>query len=363
MLAVSILQFVQFARRSSYNRNNMKKVFSSVSVFVASVVGAGFATGKELIVFFGKSFAPLVFVGLIVAFSLLFLAILFLSISTNSFDAKTLSSNILGKLDFCYDVFLVAVSLVMTASMLAGGNDVLCMCFNISTPFFGIVTAFLVALLFCFKSQKIATILCKVTTVFIVFFTILLFTAKRQTFATSSIFSTMNSVGMYASFNVVCSIGAICNQAKDMTKKQAVISAVVSAVILASMSAMLLSILDESSLLIPTLQLVKHQPFLYWFGVVVVFLAIVSTLWANALPLVERVEKKVQNKSIAVLIVFGVGWLLSNVGFDNIVKVCYPAVSVLSVAISLTLICKLLTTKKPRKPSKGRWDAKGKNLN
>lgn len=321
----------------------MKKVLGAVSVFVASVVGAGFATGKEIVVFFSRSNPCLVFVLLFATFSLLFWAILHLSILTNCFDVRCLLGKLLKNFDFCYDVFALLICLVMTSSMIAGSNEILCMCFNFSTPFFGVATAFLVALLFFAKSQKAVNFLCRCTTLLIVIFVAILFvSSKKNAPQFDCIFNTIFSVGSYAGFNVICSLGALCNQAKTMSKKQAVATSLISAFILSATCSLMIVILNPNSKLLPTLELVRHQP-AYWFGVATVSLSILSTLWANAIPLVERVESKVKNKPFAIFLVFGTGWLLSNVGFDNIVKVFYPIVSLVCLATSIYLIFQLFS--------------------
>ena len=99
----------------------MKNNYTLTFLILATIIGAGFASGKEIYVFFTR-FGVISFLNIIICFLLFYLSIkLYLNVGSSYKPKNVLEANklILGKNFKIFNVFYVACLFIVLAGMFA----------------------------------------------------------------------------------------------------------------------------------------------------------------------------------------------------------------------------------------------------
>ena len=139
----------------------MKKnfVFTFIFVILGAIIGAGFASGREVLSFFSQyGFLSLIFV---VFAGLLFFSVFYVFAKIGS-DLKPnsisdLTKNIFGKASIVVDFVFIISSVITLSSMLAGVDSSMKIALegNYVFPFASIITCIIVAILLSYGIKKI----------------------------------------------------------------------------------------------------------------------------------------------------------------------------------------------------------------
>ncbi len=319
----------------------VKKAFKTAFLYIGTSIGAGFASGREIALFFGDA-SPLN-----VAISSIFMA---------SLCALFL---IVGKLDLIPKNNLVQFGIFACASislvaMLAGGEYVLRSLSNV--PLLGLAMAILGGILVVFGIEKIK--LANSLLVPLIVLSIALIFSKLSSPARSAVFDISKPI-LYSGLDVLLGGVIVAEEGKKMSYKQIFASCILIGLFLFAMLFMLQTVVlcDVESSLMPVLTISKQFGLQAVCGVLIAT-AIFTTLVSSLKLVSDRVStlflrtKKLaplgeqQNKSIVVFLCLIIAYPLSFFGFDAIVDTLYPIISACGVALSaivtLRLILKLL---------------------
>lgn len=337
-------------------------------LFIGTVIGAGFASGKEILVFFGNT-------GNYFAFACFFCGILF-SLTAILFMQGAKSNNLYTLSDISkktfkggyriFDIFIILCQMIVLSAMIAGVDSLFKEVFNFgsSFPLFSLFSLILCGIIISFGINgllEINSVLVPVIIIFIVIIVITKPSADTQNLApglleqvslSSSIFSCMLYVGM----NMLLAINVLVSPCKKLEKKQIFIGAIFGAVIIGLLMFIIGKNLFSSTEEIlnsdmPLLFSTNGMPgFFRLICVIVIWCGIFTTMVSSMFPVVEYVKPLVNNKFLNILIVSGAGFLLSRIGFSVIVKFLFPVMGIVGVVFIIIFYISCRIKKKYKLP-------------
>ncbi len=337
------------------------KIFVIASAFIGVIVGAGFASGQEVLQYF-TSFGTL---GILAAFvsTVLFAYVGMMLVWLGS-RAQTSSYNeVIYKISGKYFGFVVDCVLVFTVFgvgvvMLAGAGANLNQQFGLPHVVGAILMSVLVLLTGMLKVDKVVAVISSITP-FLILFVILISIYSFWTMDSS--FSELNNAARshgpnfpnwfiaglnYATFNT--SVGAamsIVMGSAEKDRKTAAIGGLVGGIglgvlILLSHFAIFAKIEEVGSLEMPMLGIVNNiSPVLGILMALVLFGMIFNTAISMFFAFVARfakVETKKFNIILAITLV--AGFILSFVGFTDLVSKFYTLIGYMGLALIVVLI-------------------------
>ena len=326
----------------------MKKTLKVAFLYVGTIIGAGFSSGREIALFF-QDLAPYN-VALSAVFMSLF-ALLFLSAGKLGLIPK-------GKLTSALIFFSASISLV---AMLAGGEYVMREVTGV--PLLCLFMALLGAVVVCLGIEKIKIINSILVPLIVICIAVIFFKIPHLT--GDGTFSILRPIA-YGGLDVLLGGIAVSKEGESMTFKQIFGASAVVCVFLAAMLYMLQTIVlyDTNGSLMPVFAISKHLHLQLICGVLIasaIFTTLVSSLkiasdklalfcssFTRFAPLSTN-----DNRAILVLFLLVVFYPLSFLGFDKIVDTLYPVNSILGVLLALVIFVNLivfLARNKRRKP-------------
>lgn len=220
----------------------MKKAAGIASVYIAAIIGAGFASGQEILTFF-SSFGRRGIVGILISGILFGLVAALVLVrchisKTNSFDAYI--SSISGKnIAFICNTISTLFMLGGFFIMAAGSGALMQQQLNINKIWGVLLMLFLCAMVFTFDIKGIIALSSLLTPIMIA--GIILLSMLAFAFRQVGVFAPLNQVKgayilsgfIYASYNLICGVGILSSLGKEVpNKKTAITAAVISAFVL-----------------------------------------------------------------------------------------------------------------------------------
>lgn len=310
--------------------------FVNLCMVISGVIGAGFATGQEILVYFnGKN--PIM-VGI---FSTLFFLIFFLSAilkdSKIFFPAKDNYGIFVKK--FIEYVCLFAC-LVVLCAMLSGAKSVICLLFadkSLSSILGLIVAVFCVVIvLFNKTGLQIAGLFFAP----IIFIALIIIACKTENLSfVGEVQGSVSSSLLYVSLNSIFLITLVSESCVFFKRKTQFVFCFVSALMCGFLVFLTLTCISGSG--IKNLPLVNLAFFNKCFGVfysIVVLVGIVTTVCTSALPLVQLLDTKVNCRFLSTLFLFAFAWVISLFNFSDIVEKVYPLVSYSGILVIFLII-------------------------
>lgn len=310
---------------------NLIGVFFTI---IGTILGCGFFSGKEIVVFFSK-FGYWSFLGILFLFFVLFFLFRFLL----NLDCKVVEKVQKSKVFLFINIF---VCIVFSSAMIASINESLAgQCLLIKTLL--AVVVFVFCLLILFKGGKFLSRLNTFIVPFMIFaFLILLFSNLDLSLPNVSLPSLpMVSIFysfLYCTLNVATSSMVIANLGSSLSKKQraliAFLSAFVLMLILFFANIVLLQNQDSFGAVMPFMSI-----FSVWQKVVLKFnilLGASTTLFSLIYNFNISLRGLCNNFFIFILSIV-VPIIVSFWGFENIVCFLYPTASVFSIFILFSL--------------------------
>lgn len=323
--------------------------FGRIMLIIGTVIGSGFASGKEIAVFFSR-FGSLSYVFIGLAFFLFFGVFYWILSYGNKGMSKLNSSKF-------FLILSVVVSLVFTSSMFAGTTAT--MSFSLLPLDIFLILALLIICIYV--SQKGIKLLAKINTFLIPAAIVVLICclinnfSSQPGFINGSFFSGSFFSVLYVVMNVSTSCLVMGQLGEQMTKKSRLIvsffSALILAVLLVFINYVILSNDGSINLSMPLLEISSGS--IKILMRIVIFLGCLTTLLSLVYTISQALLKLgvygVFNVFISVILPF----CTSFMGFGNIVSILYPFVSVLGIFMLYPFcptekIKKLLIFKKKR---------------
>lgn len=308
----------------------MKKIFSCVFTITGAVVGAGFISGRELIGFFGTgNFIPSAFVAAVL-FALFIYALLCLGYEYGGFFGVV--SQMSKTFRRVFLVFIYFASFIMTSGMLAGADSL----FPSASPVVGIAFVVLVffACRFGIKGLNIINFILVPVILSFIAVTVIknsLFSFGGEVEALR-IYSAFSYVGMnmFLSFPIVCDIG------KGMHNKKCISSLLTAGILFILILLVLFAVKSDKTAINENFPLVCVLKEYSFFRFICLFASFTS-LCSSYYPLYNLfAENKAQNAASGVLL--AVAFLVSRIGFFNIVEHIYPIIGCIGFSLSVAFI-------------------------
>lgn len=312
----------------------MKKTFSAVMIIIGTVIGSGFASGKEVAVFFSR-FGVISYFFIAVAFFLFFGLIY----AFFSFGEKALTRLASSKL---FSLASIIISLIFTASMIAGSIKVLP-----NNIFLKIIFVLALFLICCKVSKNGVPMLAKLNNFLIPLTLLSMFVVLIANFDVSTAGSLQGQNGfaglffafLYCVLNFSISGLVIAKTGDGMTKKQKVAASLISSAIL---SAFLF--LTNFVLLSNPTSMQEGMPLVFLSSGVfsylikfVVFSGCITTLFSLVFTTSESLKKFNLSQNVVYFLSIIFPGIFSFLGFGVIVSFLYPFASVLGVFLLFIL--------------------------
>lgn len=323
----------------------MLKVWMVVFLIFGTFFGSGFSSGNEIVVFFSR-FGVLSYLYILIAGILLFFVFWFFLRLGKIVMKKIENSKILNFITFF-------VSLVFAASMFAGVKSL-----------FGYFPTWLsdlllaVVLFATFLSvrkgvaglEKVNFFLMPFTG--IVFLIVLVYGSRISSDVTISVSSWAGFLysPLYVTLNTAMGGTLIASAGEGMTKKQTFFASLFSSVLLVFFLLFGNYVLQNNTesfvAEMPFLSIVKQNKLMFWLEFFVILVGCFTTLLSLCFTLKSCFLKVVSNQGTSSFLSVFVPFLLSGVGFSQIVSNLYPICSVFGVFVLLFAIASLKQTDK-----------------
>ncbi|GAF23293.1 hypothetical protein JCM19047_3104 [Bacillus sp. JCM 19047] len=325
--------------------NGLKWMF----LIVGTIIGAGYASGRELWEFFGAE-SGLAIVLFAVLFSISCAVILTVSKKEQTTHYLPVLEKVLGKrLAKAYDVMIILYLFSVTVIMLAGAGATLEV-YHIPTWLGIIVNGLLVVIIFIkgtsgmtkINALLIPILIVCLLAVLLVYqhsigFTFSFNLQEQKNWPSSLTFTSLNILP------IIAVLGAVGNQINH--RGEIYIASIGSGVILGTVSYIynesLLTVAQEIIFYeIPLFVILKHYPSVMVLAIsLVLWLAIYTTAASGVLGLLSRIRVKVTGEPwVIALLLVALMAPLTLFGFSTLISILYPLYGILNLYILAALL-------------------------
>jgi uncharacterized membrane protein YkvI len=294
-------------------------MFAVAMMIVSTVIGAGFATGAELVAFFGASGMPPSLVGVMVGVSLFVMLMGIVKICEKRLFSSTGNGGklVMFSLNF---IFLIA----MTAGIRAlGGGITAALAAGIAV----IIVSFGFNSLLWINKWLIGGAI-------IVLLFVSVWSGGFKYMMDGEIVSVGRGVYMslfYAGMNC-CMLGVILARAQEKySGKQMLGACALASVIMGLLAALILAAVrgnDATAAVMPVLMISSHV-----IVVVAIYSEILTSMYASLFSATQLLHRKEKPSMTLIIVIATAAWLLSAFGFTTMVSVVYPIVGVVAVIV------------------------------
>lgn len=331
-----------------------KKVFSAVCLIVGSAIGAGFATGKEIIVFFSK-YGMLTLPNSLL-FGILFTIMLYVFMMIGK-DQKVVGITratklVMGKWERACHIFLLLMLTTLIAGMFGGVKELTAILLpNHSMLIYIMFFCLMLVLSFC--NMRVLSFINKICVPCIIVYMLSFFFVcpykNISIVVETSMAKSVLSCIYYVALNVMIAGFVMMSFSHGMTKKQIKLSCILGGGII-TLLLLFVSILflfcGEGVVrsAIPVLTLAYSNSTAYGLlGLGIVFIAILTTLLSNQFCFKNLLLEKNCPKTVASVLPICLGFLLSFIGFEKIIGYCYPIIGCVGEIFSIRLCYRYFT--------------------
>ena len=351
--------------------NNKVSYFGIATLFIGTVIGAGFASGQEIIQFFGnygfKGIIGTLIVGL--CFTILSIVIMFTARNINSVVFEEVAVPNIKALRIFVNVIITFLTFGILVVMIAGAGAML----NTLTGFNPLIGNVLITIIIItvswFGTESMLNSFNVVVPIMIVIAIItgilgiangpgkaFMLPVAAQTISKNWFLSAL----LFVSYNFALSLAVLAPLGvKSKDKKSIVIGSIIGGVTLGSVATLLcIAIVKNFKLVsnsaLPVFIIAQNQnKFLGWAYGFVLLAAIFTTAEGILFALLERFSQyKVQllkNRRVMLVLISLLALIGSNVGFSKLVSILYPINGYLGFFIIAFLLYNYVITKKQLK--------------
>ena len=323
----------------------LKRAFIISGVFISGLIGAGFASGSEILFYFSR-FGKSGLLGVILAvliFSVIQYMVIVRSKALETYSVDEYFSKIMNK---PFAIISSALSymfmLIIFCAMLSGSGELINSIFGIKKVYG--VLLMLVSTHLILKKGYRGFLSAQSFLSVIIIGTILIFGAYMLFFREQniSVFKInaewCTSAVSYAGYNLLTAIAILCILARDSFKNSTMISSLITFLVLLPILTVLWYIICIYSGMIdlgamPLLSIAKRQSDLMgYFYSITLFTSILTTAVSNSYTLVTRLSDFLDEKKAHYLVMVS-GLFLSGFEFEFIVNKMYRFVGIVSVFV------------------------------
>ena len=311
-------------------------------LIVATIVGAGFASGRELITFFGKfgyAFIPIAALCAV----LLFLSLaLFMSAGAiiRPDSIEDFNRAVFGKFSPVIDFVLLFNYLIILATMFAGSDSLFELFFD-GLPAISVLTAIL-AFVIIYKGFEtmldVNAVLVPVILYMALVISVFSLThpVPYETDYSSDIGMIIFFAAIYVSMNIMLSAGVITTiklPLREQIKGATTGSLVIGFFIAIMTAAIMRAGLNVYNSQMPVMEIAARMNMSFVAGIII-WTGIFTTILTSAYTINSWMRSFIKNKALSLSAVLLAGLVISRLGFKNIVDSFYP----ISGAIGLVYI-------------------------
>ena len=302
-------------------------------LYIGTVIGAGFATGKELTEFFkNTSFITIILGG--IALGLFLGYYLYLGKTFN----EELSVIAFNKYNKVFD-FLVFLSTFFVFVSMFDTSNIILQNFNIKFGgYYTIIFTLISAILGISFIKKInfLVIPCIIVMVILIY-------SKNPKIEGGSV--NFLSPILYAGMNIMLAGFVIKDEGKNLTNKQIVASTVVTSVILSFIMVLIYQTVKGNTDVMPLFSVAKTYNLKVVAGIVI-YCAILTTALSSAIICLDYLSNYTKSKiySSVILFLLAIPFKI-YLGFEKIVKFVYPIVSILGILVTILSFIKIIKLK------------------
>lgn len=360
------------------NLNNFKLVLKISFIYISSILGAGFATGHELVTFFAvySNIGIFTFLLSCVVVGLFASGVLYSIDKIKPISYSQLLRKIYGnKLGKFMELLNIMFMFVLFSAMLSGGGNVLASIFNhdstknfqslehIHTIMFSIFIIF--TLIICNDNLlKVNNILCPIILIGGIFIGCINIPSNyfSSNYIYNNNFSNKNFIIyiipssiaciIYSSYNLITTIAILYTFSKRNINKMVIkYTGVVSGILIfLSGIFLLIALISNINLVydkeLPILFLVQNNIYLKIIYETILLIAIFTTAISNGFALLDIFINKLNlSKKWIILIISILGVGFAMIGFSNIVDIVYPIFGYLGIFQVIVIILNFIFKK------------------
>lgn len=334
-------------------------------LIIGTIIGAGFASGREIVAFFGPT--PSWLVAVIGAVLVFVMCYVFLSVGAKS-QADNLAEvnrKIAGKADVLLNICLLFNSAISLSAMLAGFDSLFGSMWGgkpVYSVLFAAVSVFVV--MRGLKGLvKCNVILVPLLIVFIVAVCAISFNSPVYgTFGAKSAYRCVTYIGM----NMMLA-AALLTTIGDLSKKQIAAASVVTAAIVGVLLYLIVSALCSSGAGQTDMPLVTLSRtgglVMFGFGIVTVAAGIFTTMLTAHIALTDWLASLTKSRLFSAVVTACACLALSFIGFKNVVDTLYPVLGILGAlyfVLNLVYLLRPITLDKPLGKAHGKVHKRSK---
>ena len=306
----------------------------SVSMLiVGTMIGAGFASGKEVVAFFGA--VPNVFIALITGVLVFGCSVLFLFVGrrVKKSEIGEVNGQVFGKLRPFADIFMLFNSMTVLGAMLAA-TDSLAAEFIDIRPVASIIVGIFCA---CIAVKGITGLIkanAVLVPIMVVFLCVCTVTAMNFPFRPQTSAINIYSTVLYVSMNMILG-GGVLTTVHKLSPREIILSSAVASTIIAALLMCIMGALQSCSAAhadMPILLIALNSGRVMYFVCMPVIAASIFTTMLSAFKSVyDYVLGFVKHKLIAAGAVLIGGLAVGAFGFSNVVGTLYPIVGIIGI--------------------------------
>lgn len=300
--------------------------FKIAFFFIGAMIGAGFSSGSELMVFFGESgivgvLISAVFIGLLVFF----------------FQYMSVVFNNYPRVKKVVDWLMVLSSIISFIAMTAGANEVIMDTFRVNN--IGVVSALAVSVMCLFSMRFLKNVNAVVVPLIVVL--MILIIVKTDSLPLPTGFSIFRSAS-YAAMNVLLGGYLLSTECAQKKTKDKIIITVIITVVVAAMMVIVYMISQEAKFSdMPVFEVARRYEMATISGIII-YLAIFSTLIGAGKVIFDNLSDFTKSKWVTLISLIIISLIGRSVGFGFMVRTFYPITGYLSIVVIFALAILLI---------------------
>lgn len=332
----------------------MGKIISIVTLVIGTVIGAGFASGREIVTYFGQTPSPII--GLTVGVAVFLMTFVFLSIGAKvkAKEVTQVNALVLKNTGGAIMSVILLLNCAVSFSAMLAGTESLFSQFLPLKPFFSIVIGLLSALTVTVGIKGLKRVNLVLVPMLIVVIVLVTLSTKGEMRPTPIGVDAISSSLVYTAMNMLLACGVLTT-VRDLNKKQILSVSLITAVIVGLLLAVIaraLSTVPVGKADMPLVALAKSlSPWAYIVTVVTVLAGIFTTMLTAHQTLTDWLNGFISSRIICALSALLACFILSLVGFKRVVDTLYPLFGIVGcvyfLACLLWLLCGGVATEKP----------------
>lgn len=331
------------------NEKSFSSIFYAVKIgllFVGSIVGAGFASGKEILTFFGGDIFTITasVIAACVFFYMSCMLFFNLGDKLQSDNLFAINKILLKKYSGIFNVFLAFCYITMVAAMLAGIDALASEAMGIG--FLPVFSPIILIAGLALTRRGIAGLL-KINSYLVPLIVLFIFAVCRHWLSFSQIggaeadgafFETLLHSFLYVGMNMLLTSALLIKSGSNITSFQKKVASgagtgvVMALLIVILVTCLLNGHLTEGADMPMVVLAVRISPVYSALTALILSIAIFLTLISGLYPLENYLGDYIKNRNALQIIIGVAGFLLSRIGFSYIVTYIYPLQGLIGVA-------------------------------